>query len=290
MRDNSLDEFESLFEQASIPVLNIEDVALARITAVMTGGSLDKSISRIAQYLNVRFNSDVAVHRAVSVDADSAADVAKEHGFELQPDPFASTAELVGQIAIARSQLLLSPRPSGESAVAVDLDAVVQGTAPPVLVIQNPVEEPASIFRHVLHSVSGNFRQTQNFAYSFTLVEDQGRLLLLHVVEQSELDDVRDALRVSSQIDDSSRAALLENLRHHGERYLKAVVAASRTRPFSVTYRLAVGEVVDTVRRALAEETFDLLVVGSHIEGHSHVNADDYRLMHQVRDVPILAL
>ena len=152
------------------------------------------------------------------------------------------------------------------------------------------IGEPADVFRKILHSLTGNFQQTQNFAYSFTLAETDAALLLLHTIDSGELADVRDALLVSPDIAEKSGDELLESMAHHGERFLKAVVAASRKRPFEVTYRLAVGDVVPTVGRELERGDYGLLVVGSHRDGHSYLAASDYQLMHTVLDIPVLAL
>jgi hypothetical protein len=308
VRERSLDEFESIFEQAAIPVLSIENVELARVSAVVRGNQLDASILELAGYLAARFGGKVQVHWPAGTDADKALEDARRRGLSSADHPFASTAELVGQVSISRSQLvltgikgvrnLLREAPSGHSKKKIpdtfyletDLDQLVQGAAPPVLLLREPIGEPADVFRKILHSLTGNFQQTQNFAYSFTLAETDATLLLLHTIDSDELADVRDALLVSPDIAEKSGDELLESMAHHGERFLKAVVAASRKRPFEVTYRLAVGDVVPTVSGELERGDYGLLVVGSHREGHSYLAASDYQLMHTVRDIPVLAL
>lgn len=292
MRDRSIDEFESIFEQASIPVLDIDPVALTRIGVVLSGGPLDESILRLATYLKARFQSEIELYRPASMEPERAKELAGRHNLATEGRPYGSTAELVGQVSIGRSKLVLFPDPVHEQspAVEVDLDALVQGTTPPILIVRTPIQDPSVVFKRILHGLTGNFRQTQNFAFSFTMVASGGRLFLLHVIEKSEIRDVRETLRVSPEVADESGEALIKNLTHHGERYLKAVVEAARDEPFDVGYRLGLGEIVAEVRRELASGEFGLLVVGSHEEGHSHVSADDYQLMHQVRDIPVLAL
>ena len=289
MRERSLDEFESIFEQAAIPVLHIENVELTRISAVVKGDPLDDSILKLASYLATRFGSEVHVHWLARTSTDEALEDARRQGLSPADHPFASTAELVGKVSIARSRLVLLPEPAPEGARVIDLDHLVQGAAPPVLLLRNPVGEPRALFRKILHSLTGNFRQTQNFAYSFTLAEEDATLLLLHAIDVSELKDIRDALRISPGADQTGDE-LLKSLAHQGERFLKAVVAASRKQPFEVRYRIAVGNVVPTVGHELERGDYGLLVVGSHREGHSHIAASDYQLMHTVRDIPVLAL
>jgi len=293
MRERSLDQFESIFERASIPVLDIQELDLKRIAAVLRGDELDESVLRLAQYLSRRFGAEVRLHWSAALTADQAARQAQAMWFAPPSGPFGSTAELVGQISIGRSQLVLLPDPAGETPAlppAVDIDALVQGTIPPILLIRGPLERPQAVFQRILHSLTGNFQQTRNFAHSFALVEEGGTIVLLHTIDQTELHDVRDALRVSPDIAAAGGEELLESLTRRGERYLKAVVAASRKFPYDVSYRLAVGEVRATVERELAAGEYGLLVVGRHQEGYSHVEAEDYQLMHQVRHVPILAL
>ncbi|MFH1748702.1 MAG: hypothetical protein ABIG44_16835 [Planctomycetota bacterium] len=291
MLKRSLDEFEALFERASIPVLDIREIPLARIAVVLKGGPLDDSILSLAQYLRKRFTAEIQVHWPSGADPSVTLERARTIGLEPLAQPFASTAELVGQVSIQQRQLVIIPEPPGADRRVLDLDPLIQGTVPPVMLVRQPIAEPAAVFRRVLHSLTGNFRQTQNFAYSFSLVEDSGgELLLLHTIDEDDLLDVRDALRVSPRVSADGRAELLSCLTRRGERYLKAVVAASRKFPYSVSYRLAIGAVVPTVRAALESGRHSLLVVGCHREGHSLIEAADYELMHEVREIPVLAL
>ncbi len=290
MREQSLDEFESIFEQASIPVLEIEPVTLARVAVVLKNDALDASVCRLAAHLKTRFGSEVQVHYPDTLSKDSVAATTTVTDFAAAPAAFRSTAELVGQVSIGRSQLVLMPEPEDEAGRVVSVDALVEGTSPPILLVRSEIDEPASVFSRVLHSLTGSFQQTQNFSHSFTLVEDAGQVLLLHVVSEAEVADVRDAMRVSPEVDTEEGEKLVEKLSHHGERFLKGVVAAAREAPYDASYRLAVGDIVETVRTELEAGGYSVLVVGHHVEGHSHISADDYQLMHTVRDIPVLAL
>ena len=289
MRERSLDQFESIFERASIPVLDIRELELRRVAAVLRGGALEASILRLGGYLHERFGAAVQVQWDAALDDAEVAREVQALGLERASGPFGSTAELVGRIGIGRSQLVLLPDPE-EAATAIEIDALVQGAAPPVLLVREPIEQAPAVFRRILHSLTGNFRQTQNFAHSFALVEEGGSILLLHTIDRSQLQEVRDALRVSPEIAAEEGEELLQSLAHHGERYLKGVVAASAKCPYDVSYRLAVGEVKATVERELEVGDYGLLVVGCHDEGYSQVDAQDYQLMHSVRQVPVLAL
>ena len=286
MRERSIEEFESLFEQAAIPVLDINEIVLARISAVLTGDRLDESVLKLAAYLRSRFTAEVTVHLGETIE--SADKETEDLATAIQP--FASTAELVGQVEIRRSQLVLLPGPEEELACMVDIDAMVQGASPPVLLIRQPVQQPSGMFGKILHSLTGDFQQSRNFAHSFTLVEDSGLIMLLHTIDRQDIADVRNALKATPSIDTLESQDLLDALAGHGERYLKGVVAASRSSTYDVCYRLTVGQVVPSVQNELSRGGYGLLVVGRHSGGYSVVGADDYQLMHTIRDIPVLAL
>ncbi len=287
MREKSIEQFEAVFERASIPVLEIERLEMARIAAVCKADPLDESALRLARHLAQRFGSRVEVFYARRADRQRLASAAG--GLTLHVEPFDSTAELVGQLSIAGAELLILPEPADAPARVVDLDALVLGSAPPVLVLRRPVEDPARVFGRILHVLSGNFRQTRNFSYSFTLVERGGEVELLHVIDRQELEPVCQTLRLEPAGSDDADT-LIERLQQHAGRYLRAVVAATREAPCEVRYRLAVGPIVETVQQALRRGDWGLLVVGRHESGRSHVSAEDYQLLHRVRDVPVLAL
>ncbi len=290
-REQSVDEFEALFERASIPVLDIREIDLTRISLVLKGDSLDDSILRLGTYLRDRFGSHVEVHWPHQLDASALLEQARDAGIEPADEPFHSTAELVGQVSIRRQQLLVVPEPADDARRVLDLGLLIQGARPPIMLVRTEITDPAQVFTHILHSLTGNFRQTQNFAYSFTLVADAGgRLTLLHTIDESDLEDVKHALQLSPNVPAAGREELLERLAQQGERYLSAVVAASRKYPYHVGYRLLIGEVVPTVRQELARGNYTLLVVGCHRAGHSLVEAADYELMREIRHLPVLAL
>ncbi len=290
MRERAIEQFESIFERASIPVLDIQEVVLRRIAVVLKNDPLDESVLKLAAYFRKRFEAEIRVHWPASVGDAPAAAAEGEHGFTRAAAPFESTAALIGQVALAHSQLVLIPEPEDEQARVVDQDALVEGSAPPILLLRRPIEQPCTIFQNILHSLSGNFQQTENFSYSFALVEDQGTIRLLHAVDREDLTAVREAMQASWDISDEDEQEILKHLAHHGERYLKAVVAASRKSPYEVNYRLRLGDVVGAVQAELAAGSYGLLVVGHHQERHSRITAADYQLMHLVRDVPVLAL
>lgn len=290
MREKSFDEFESLFERSSIPVLDIRDVPIRRVSLVLHGTPLDESVIAVAGQLRDRFAPEFDLHRRDSPEALAAVESAKAAGIDGDEHVFAGTAELVGQVSIERSQLVLFPVPEVEDLRLIDLAAFIRGAAPPILIIRRPIPDAGKVFSRILHSLTGNFQQKQNFAYSFTLASDGAELLLLHTIDRDDIQDVREALQLSAAVESESADEVLEQMAHHGERHLKGVVAAATSRPFNVSYRLAVNRVVDEVMAELRRGDYSMLVVGAHLEGHSHVNAADYELVYSVQDVPVLAL
>lgn len=290
MRERSLGEFEAIFERASIPVLQIPEVPLARVSVVLNSSLLDSSVLLMAGYFKRRFRSEVLLHWSPKLtDLDARAVASRD---ELQPAQggFKSTDELLGQIADSGTELIVHPVLADADDRTVDVDRLVEGARPPVLLMHTPIDSAEDVFRRVLHSLTGNFRQKQNFAYSFRLVEEGGRLLLLHTIDAVEVDDVRDSLRVAHEVSDRGAGELLQTMAHHGERYLKGVIAASQDMDCDVSYRLALGAAMPLVQAELEAERYGLLVVGHHRNGRSHVGADEYQMMHRITQVPVLAL
>ncbi len=288
MRERALREFEAVFEQASIPVLDIQEVTLRKVSVVVKGIALDASVLKLGDYFRERHGATVVTHW---VDGfPEAVDDARHRGMEVLEQSFASTAELVGQVSIAKSQLVVVGEHEEVAQRVVDFDDLVVGMKPPVLVLRKEIDRAEDVFNRILHSLTGRFRQTQNFAYSFSMVPTGGRVMLLHMIDENELADVREVLEGEGSIDDVERATLLERLAHVGERYLKGVVASQRGKQYDVAYRLGVGDVLTSVRDELSRGDYGLVIVGCHHEGHSHVEAADYQLMHEVSEVPVLAL
>lgn len=290
----SIDEFEAIFERASIPVLDIVPHRPARVTVVLQGGETDETACALAAVLRSRFadeGCELLARRLADMEAATARKITGGHDIELSGDAFASTAELIGQTSIDRSQLIiLASGAGGGGDHVIDVDSLVSGARPPILVVPRPVDDAASVFMNVLHSLSGKFRQTQNFAYPFGLTAPGGHLHMLHVIDENDIADVREALRVSDSVGGADHEKLLREISLQAERYLGAIVAAARDEPFEVDYELVVGDVVASVERVLSGGDYSMLVVGTHREGHSEVSAADYELMHRVTGVPVLAL
>lgn len=289
MRDKALDEFESIFERAAVPVLDIQPLRFSRLSAVLKGHPLDASILTLATYLRDRFSATLRLHWPTPA-TEAARRAANSGGVQSDGDEFHSIAELIGQIGLARSQLVLLPEPAEIESRVVDKDDLVRGAAPPIMIVHRPVAQPAKIFTRILHSLTGNFRQTQNFSYSFGLAEGGGKVLLLHAIDEREITEVREAMQLSPDLDEQERDEVVARLGRHGDRYLRGVVAAGHRSAFDVSYRLEVGEVGPVVQAELQRGGYGLLVVGNHEEGFSHISAQDYQLMHAVHDVPVLAL
>ena len=197
---------------------------------------------------------------------------------------------MVEGLEASESQLILFSETSSEDESGAELDALVEALAAPVLIVRQPLDTPARIFEHVLHNLTGSLKQIRNLAYSFSLVADEGELTLLHVIAAEELEDVRDTLLVSSEISRHEGANLIHHLKHHTERYLKGIVASSRTEPYEVNYHLSIGGVLSCVEEELRGGDYGLVVVGTHHAGRSHTDAIEYQLMHAIHDTPVLAL
>lgn len=290
MFENSIDEFESFFERASIPVFDIPHIELKNLAVVLDGSSVDAAIGAIARYLVDRFGAQAWIYPETGVDPAHAKWVGEHFGLGPIDTRHESPADLAAHLNSQPCGLVLLSESGGDDRDAAMLDELVAGARAPVLIVRGPVADPQSLFTNVLHSLTGNLEAIENLAYSFTLVEDSGTLMLLHTVNDDELNEVRDTLRVSKEISAEKGDAFLENLKKHAERYLKGVVASSREEPYTVSYHLRVGDVIESVEREIRMDHSHLLVVGTHHEGGSHISALEYQLMHRVRTIPVLAL
>ena len=212
MRARAIDQFESIFERASIPVLDIKEIALRRISLILKSDPLDESILKLGSYLATRFGAEVRVHWPPSVDERLVSAAEREHGFVPASAPFESTAALIGQVALAHSRLVLIPEPEDEGARTVEKNALVEGSTPPVLLVRRRIAQPRVVFERILHSLSGNFQQTANFSYSFTLVEEHGTLQLLHAIDKDDIAAVREAMQVSPEVSDQDEREILKQL------------------------------------------------------------------------------
>lgn len=289
MRERQIEQFEALFERASIPVLDIPSLEMVRVSAVLKGSALAESVLQVAGHLVSRHQVEVKVHWGTTAENEISS-IASRQGFQLADSPFTGTKQLKTQLRDYDPQLVIVPVPAETELQLVDIDSLVEGVKPPILLIQQEVPEGEQIFKRILHCLTGNFQQTENFSHSFRLAAEAGEILLLHVVNHEELDDVRDALQFTSEIDTREQGQLLAEMAHHGERYLKGVVAAARQLPCDVKYRLEVGDARSAVEAELARGEYGLLVVGAHESGRSHVAAEVYQLMHLVSGCAILAL
>ena len=290
MREFELDEFESLFERASIPVFDIAGVELASIAAIMCGQQLDHSIVALAAYLAKRFGGKTTVYSPVGISSEAGARFLQEQGHGTAGEQFDSPEELAGRLDETACELVLLPEPDAQGERVSILDELARLATVPILIVRNPIAQARDVFKNVLHSLTGNLEQIEHLAYSFHLVEDHGKLVLLHIVELEDLDDVRETLKVSPEISSEAGDELVADLAHHAERHLKGLVAATRDEPYDVSYRLSAGEVLPEVQREVDRGGYGLLVVGTHREGMRHLDADEYQMMHLVRDIPVLAL
>lgn len=290
MRDRSIDEFESIFEKASIPVFEIPDVEIKNISAVLKGDPLDGAAIALAEYLKDRFAAEVLLHWSHRADRREVMALAERYEFQPAAQAFADTRQLIGQVDQADSHIVLLPEPSREEDRLLDLDPLVEELEPPVMILRSQIENPRQCFARVLRVLTGKFQHTRNFSYAFALTEPKGLLELLHTVHEEEIADVRGALSVSPEVPDEVGEDLLQEIARQGERYLKGVALSGKAQPFEIRYRVLVGHVLDLVQKEVELGNYGMVIVGRHREGKSHVEADVYQLMHLVRSVPVLAI
>jgi len=265
-------------------VFEIPEIELKRIAAVLDGSELDPSVLRLSRWLSERFEAHVSLFLSGSTDT------VMPEWFEGEPESYDGPLELTNTLNERGCQLMIFPQWGEDMHPLTELDDLVRLSRPPVLVLRNEIEHPETAFGKVLHSLTGNLAEIEHLSYSFTLVRDAGKLVLLHSVAEEEVDGLKETLKVSPGITTRKGDELLRDMTRHAERVLKGIVGASRNEPYDVTYHLGVGDALMAVQHELSMGGYGLLVIGTHIEGKSHIDADDYQLLRRVREIPVLAL
>ena len=269
-------------------MFDVEPLQLRHIAAVASGGELDESVLAISGQLRKRFDCRAILHRHNSVSQGEASRLASEHFHGLTSESFRDARRLAEDLNRDACQLVVLPL--GEAAAGVDLDELVRHSSAPVLIVRRPVADPLAIFDSVLHVMTGDLARIANMGYSFGLVNSGGRLTLQHSISEAELEDTRRLIKGERDEGSENPAQLVSELQRYAERYLEGIVEAHRSEPYAVSYRLAVGDALERARQGIAECHASLLITGTHLRGESFVDAEEYRLMHSVSEIPVLAL
>jgi len=136
-----------------------------------------------------------------------------------------------------------------------------------------------SVYRHILVALDGSADSRTALRHAVMLARDQNAKLTLLTVVPHQPTPVGPGVAPPPETDES-----------HGEIIKEAL--AEIPRDISVTTRLERGEIAPKILRVVAEDQYDLLVMGSH--GHSRVHrallgSVSEKVLHKAA-VPVLML
>jgi nucleotide-binding universal stress UspA family protein len=136
-----------------------------------------------------------------------------------------------------------------------------------------------SIYRHILVALDGSADSRTALRHAVTLARDQNAKLTLLTVVPHQATPVGPGVAPPPETDESHNEIIKEAL-------------AEIPRDVGVTTRLEHGEIAITILRIVAEDQYDLLVMGSH--GHSRVHrallgSVSEKVLHKAA-VPVLML
>jgi nucleotide-binding universal stress UspA family protein len=136
-----------------------------------------------------------------------------------------------------------------------------------------------SIYRHILVALDGSADSRTALRHAVTLARDQNAKLTLLTVVPHQPTPVGPGVAPPPETDQSHNEIIKEAL-------------AEIPKDVGVTTRLERGEIAITILRVVAEDQYDLLVMGSH--GHSRVHrallgSVSEKVLHKAA-VPVLML
>ena len=136
-----------------------------------------------------------------------------------------------------------------------------------------------SIYRHILVALDGSVDSRTALRHAVTLARDQNAKLTLLTVVPHQPTPVGPGVAPPPETDESHNEIIKEAL-------------AEIPKDVGVTTRLERGEIAITILRVVAEDQYDLLVMGSH--GHSRVHrallgSVSEKVLHKAA-VPVLML
>jgi len=295
MKERELDEFESMFRRAIIPTIEVEKIGLDSILLLADFGELTPACGIVAARLAVRFGASVStcffLHLEDRDERDRAQrvlDALPGSGEIRVGDP---VVELPKLIAERRPSAIVAPEPFHLHCDPNErdlLDSLLIATPIPTLLIRNP--EVDDIFTNIVAKIPGGRTDLiEQFSLAFALCAKGGRVELLHVLEQTRLQELVDLLEITPEVDtEQGAAALLAAAKSRMDHLLKGAVRFADDAAFDVVADLRVGDpfvILPEVARGCS-----LLILGSQAAHTEFLESRAYALMKAVPGVHVLAL
>ena len=313
MDERSIDEFESLFESAIRPSVEIEPVEWTRILVSLDGSNRMGTATAVALHLAqrvkvpVRFLStlrmwqgedeatskktlqewlDVALRKASDVGVQASGITVHGHPGDA----------IVTEVESEPCSLLIAPTPHGEddlldrTTLGVTVDHLLTKLEVPMLLIKEALDNPEQVFAQILMYVPGSFEIGPHFSIPFGMVEASGQLELLHVVDEADIRRVAQALEITPDVDSSKSESIERSVEAHMEHLLGEAVEEVRNESYTCRSVVEIGNPIERVALNLLRGKNTLLVVDSETRSDVPIEAEAYSIIKQIAGVPILVL
>lgn len=286
---SQVDQFESAFRSAIRPVYEPHDTELHQILTItdLSSEAAERFEKSIQHYLN-RLNTTASQPRFSRLDEGS----------------YDSTASLLTQVAALKPNLIVTYRNLNtedwryQNSMGSRLDTLIHQTEIPILVLPHPKAQDSEAFSLpknervivVTDHLTGDHTLID---YAATFVEPDGRLILVHLEDQTTFDRYMDAISKITTIDtEQAQSQIYSQLLKEPHVY----ISSCRDRLKDSIPSLQVDEIVefgegfDQFRDHIRRENANLLVIKgvNHQQPGIHGLAD--RLINETRYIPVLVV
>ncbi|RMG07778.1 MAG: universal stress protein [Planctomycetota bacterium] len=312
--ERALNEFESVFEAAVRPRVRLAPVRWARILVALDGSPASASGIALGELLAQR--KDAALHflatrslapgedaarAAETLEAEQTTAVAQAKQKELKVSGSAALAPpgdaILAELRAAPTSLLVIPTPFGgqtpdATSLGSTVDHLLRASDCPALLLKHPVLRPEDVFRRVLAYVPSGFEVGPHFSIPFDLVEPNGTLELIHVVNEREIARYAAAFEVTADGDDerAKTQSMVEGIERRMTALLDAALREVRNEPFTCRSVVVHGDPLERVASHVLDFEASLLVVESESRPETPVTPEAYHLLKEITGIPLLAL
>ncbi len=285
---SQVDQFESAFRSAIRPIYEPHSIEFSKILIIT---DLSAESSEV-------FGKAVRKSLTPVLPATNAPEFS-----HLDKGSYDSTATLLEQVQTIRPNLIVTYRNLDtedwcyQNSMGSRLDTLIHQAEPPVLVVPHPKATTEN------YGLKGNTRvmavtdhltgDHQLIDYAARFVDTKGRLILVHLEDQTTFDRYMEAISKITTIDtEHARSQIHSQLLKDPHDY----ISSCRDRLRSLTPTIQVDEIVefadgyDQFRRHIDQQSVELLVIKGidHQQPGIHGLAD--RLINETRKIPVLVV
>jgi nucleotide-binding universal stress UspA family protein len=285
MKERDLDEFESIFQRAIIPTIEVDRIAIPDIVVLADASETAAACGRIAQHLRDRFRSRVCVHYL-----KNPGDLPADDHRVVEGDPLAHLRRITDE---EKPSLIIAPAPlhigdRDDEGLGDLVDALLVATSIPTLLVRGTPD--ASIFQRILAKIPGGRHDLiEQFSVAFALCGAGGTIRLLHIVNEQDVQRLASALEITPEIETADGVEdLVQAIETRMDHLLRGAIRAAKDAPFHVESDIEVGDPFVIVPQQARD--FSLLIVGSQSSHEEFLSSRAYELIRRLPDVTVLAL